>query len=47
MTPNSETVFQLDGRGGRFKHGVTVLDVAKEVGVDSTSRAQMVGDDPG
>lgn len=47
MTPSSEIVFQPNGRRGRFKHGTTVLDVAKELGVDSNSRAQMVGDDPG
>ena len=37
MTPSSEIVFQPDGRRGRFKHGTTVLDAARELGVDINS----------
>ncbi|MBL7169372.1 hypothetical protein ISS40_11920 [Candidatus Bathyarchaeota archaeon] len=37
MTPSSEIVFQPDGRRGMFRQGITVLDVARELGVDINS----------
>ncbi|TRO48485.1 DUF4445 domain-containing protein, partial [Candidatus Bathyarchaeota archaeon] len=37
LSPSSEVVFQPDGRRGRFRHGTTVLDAARELGVDINS----------
>jgi len=37
LTPSSEIVFQPDGRRGRFRHGTTFLDAARELGVDINS----------
>ena len=37
MTSSHEIVFQPDGRRGRFREGTTILDAARELGVDINS----------